>query len=188
MLRMLVLAGVFAGLAASVPILIQNDPGALARFLGGGTGAAPAQESGQAVPTVAMARPAERGEALSGRKVRLAADARGHFSADFRLNGRVVPAMVDTGASVVAINRTTARRIGIDLTPADFTGTVETANGRAKAAGVIIERIEIGRLELRDVPAVVLEDRALSATLIGMSLLSRLKRFHVEGGAMVLEQ
>lgn len=182
MLRIFILAGVVAGVFASVPILLQNDAG-LPEW--------PLRRDAEAPAAVAVVRPeaqVRRTEPLAGRKVRLAPDARGHFVADFRLNGRAVSAMVDTGASVVAINRTTARRIGIDLAPADFTGTVETANGRAKAAGVMIDRVEIGRIELRDVPAVVLDDRALSGTLIGMSLLSRLKRFQVEGGAMVLEQ
>jgi aspartyl protease family protein len=170
MLRMLVLAGIVAGISASVPILLQNGPG-------GGVAAPP-------VP--AAAAPAAK--TPSGRKVRLDADARGHFSADFKLNGRPVPAMVDTGASAVALNLSTARRIGLSLAPSDFTGIVETANGRVKAAGVVIDRIAIGRVEFADVPAVVLEDRALSGTLIGMSFLSRLKRFQVEGGALVLEQ
>src|SRR5690606_31593419 len=135
MSRMLLLVGVLAGVSASVPILLQNDSGALEGFLRWGSEAATTQESAEAPAAIAMVR-RQPDETLSGRKVRLAADARGHFSADFRLNGRRMPAMIDTGASVVAINRSTARRIGIDLTPADFTGVVETANGRAKAAGV----------------------------------------------------
>lgn len=180
MLRILLLAGGLAGVSVLVPILLESDPGLPERLL-----------RRDAEAPAAMVRPQEDerpAAPLSGRKVRLDADARGHFVADFRLNGRTVPAMVDTGASVVAINRTTARRIGIDLSPMDFTAEVVTANGRAKAAGIVIDRVEIGRVEFRDVPAVVLEDRALSGTLIGMSFLSRLTRFQVEGGALVLEQ
>lgn len=180
MLRIVIAAAAVAVAAASVPVLIENNP----RLLDGLRGNA------SAVPE-ATARGVEAGgviETLPGRKVRLAADERGHFLADFRLNGRSVPALVDTGASVVAINRTTARRIGIRLSPSDFTRSARTANGTAKAAGVTIERIEIGRVEFRDVPAVVLEDEALSHTLIGMSFLSRLTRFGVEDGEMVLEE
>lgn len=50
---------------------------------------------------------------LTGRKVQLDADGRGHFIGDFQLNGRTVTALIDTGATVVALNRSTARRIGI---------------------------------------------------------------------------
>src|SRR5690606_14288439 len=107
---------------------------------------------------------------------------------DFRLNGRSVPAMIDTGATVVALNETTARRIGLSLGRSDFTASVETANGRAAAALATIDRLEIGGIELRDVRAVVTADAVLTSTLVGMSFLSRLRRYQVEGGTMVLEQ
>ena len=186
MLRNLILIGVVAGVSALVPMLYENNPQALRALLGGGRAAQPAEETPP--QAVAMQPQAQRVEVLSGRKVRISADERGHFRDDFRLNGRTVPAMVDTGATLVAINRSTARRIGISLTASDFTGWVETANGRVGAARATIERLAIGRIELRDVPAVVLDDRALSGTLIGMSFLSRLRRFHVEDGALALEQ
>lgn len=185
MLRKLVLAGAIAGAAASVPVFLESNPQALDSLLPGGSEPAAQQ------PVAAMALPQaqEAGtQAPSGRRVRLDADARGHFRADFRLNGRTVPAMVDTGATVVAINRSTARRIGLSLAASDFSLAVETANGRTRAAGAVIDRLEIGRIELRDVPAMVLDDEALSGTLIGMSFLARLKRFQVENGALTLEQ
>ena len=127
-------------------------------------------------------------DAPAGRKVRIAADASGHFSAEFRLNGRAVPAVIDTGATVVAFNRDTARRIGLDVAESAFTGSAQTANGRVRAAFVTVERVTLGRIEVRDVQAAVLDDKALPGTLIGMSFLSRLKRYSAEGGRMALEQ
>ncbi|MEO3997597.1 TIGR02281 family clan AA aspartic protease [Mesorhizobium sp. CAU 1732] len=190
MLRKLVIFSVFAGVSASVPILYEKNPQAVRSLLSGGAAGEPVA-SPDAAPTVAMVRPEpseQRTEVLTGRKVRLDSDARGHFNADFRLNGRSEDAMVDTGASVIAINQSTARRIGLRLSASDFTGAVTTANGRAKAAYVMIERVEIGRIAVRNVQAVVLEDKALSGTLIGMSFLSKLKRFQVEDGMLVMEQ
>jgi aspartyl protease family protein len=96
--------------------------------------------------------------------------------------------MIDTGATVVAINVTTARRIGIVLTPSDFTYAVTTANGKAKAATATIDAIQIGKIYVDKVPAVVLEDSALSGTLVGMSFLKRLSKYEVENGAMILQQ
>lgn len=185
MLRKLIIFSVFAGVSASVPILYEKNPQAVQSLL---ERTAPAPET---APTIAMMRPdasKPRAEVLAGRRVRLDSDQRGHFNADFRLNGRSEDAMVDTGASVIAINQSTARRIGLRLSAADFTGTVTTANGRAKAASVMIERVEIGRIAVGNVQAVVLEDKALSGTLIGMSFLSKLKRFQVEDGMLVMEQ
>ena len=125
---------------------------------------------------------------LLGRKVRSAADQYGHFSADFRLNGRSVGAMVDTGATLVAMNASTARRIGIRVTAPDFKYTVRTANGETRAAGVTIERLQIGRILVEDVEAVVLDDKALDGTLIGVSFLKRLAKYQVENGALLLVQ
>ncbi|MGO4839229.1 TIGR02281 family clan AA aspartic protease, partial [Rhizobiaceae sp. 2RAB30] len=126
--------------------------------------------------------------ALFGKKVRLDADERGHFTGDFRLNGRPLPALVDTGATMVAINASTARRIGVTLRQEDFKYRVETANGAARAASARIDRLQIGRIYVEDVDAVVLEDKALDGTLIGMSFLKRLAGFEVKDGALVMVQ
>ena len=179
MLRKIVFAGAFAGLAASFPAFYEANPELVARFF----------RPAAAPPLAASVTPdAPAPAALSGRRIRIPADARGHFSADFRINGRPVPALVDTGATVVAVNLSTARRIGLTLSASDFTIPVETANGRARAAPATLSRLEIGGIELRDVQAVVLEDRALAGTLVGMSFLSRLKRYQVENGELMLEQ
>jgi aspartyl protease family protein len=48
--------------------------------------------------------------------------------------------------------------------------------------------LEVGGLIVRDVDAMVLPDEALSENLLGLSFLSRLKRFEYANGQMVLEQ
>ncbi len=52
--------------------------------------------------------------------VSLKADARGHFNATFRINGKSFDGLVDTGASTVAINETIARRLGFGVNSLDF--------------------------------------------------------------------
>ncbi len=120
--------------------------------------------------------------------VRLKPDARGHYVADFKMNGKTVTALVDTGASMVAINKSTARRLGISVQPSDFIHEVSTANGVAKVAGVVIREIQIGRVKVRDVEAAVLEDKALDGTLLGMTFLKRLEGFSVTDGDLILKQ
>lgn len=124
----------------------------------------------------------------SSGSVRLKADARGHYVAEFRMNGRPVKALVDTGASMVAINKSTARRLGINVSPADFIYEVNTANGKAKVAAAMIREIEIGRVRVRDVEAAVLDDNALDGTLLGMTFLKRLESFSVTDGDLILKQ
>ena len=123
-----------------------------------------------------------------GRKARLKMDNRGHFVTNAKMNGRSVEVLVDTGATSVAINKKTARRLGIMLKASNFKYTVNTANGTTKAAGAIIDRIQVGNVTVRNVQAVVLDDKALSSTLLGMSFLGQLRSFEVKNQELLLVQ
>ncbi|TIP31485.1 MAG: TIGR02281 family clan AA aspartic protease, partial [Mesorhizobium sp.] len=112
----------------------------------------------------------------------------GHFTSAFKFNGRQIDGMIDTGATLVAINISTARRIGISLNQSDFTQQVNTANGAIKAAVVTVDRLQIGKISLDNVQAVVLDDRALQTNLIGVSFLQRLQKYEVQDGALLLVQ
>jgi aspartyl protease family protein len=122
------------------------------------------------------------------RTLNIPRDARGHFQTSGRIDGQRVEFMVDTGASVVALNEKSAARFGLRPSPGDYKASVNTANGVIKAAPTRIAMIEIGELTVRDVDAMVLPDEALSENLLGLSFLSKLKRFEYADGKMVLEQ
>lgn len=122
----------------------------------------------------------------SGKAVVLEADRSGHFFGDFRINGRTERGLVDTGASTIAINVSTARRLGVSARTLTFDVRVGTANGQVDAARTKLNRVEIGGISLRDVDAFVLPDKSLSGTLVGMSFLSRLSSYRVEDGALHL--
>jgi aspartyl protease family protein len=186
MLRKILILGVFAGGSASVPILYQSNPHFFAAVM---QSAANGGTSAELTPVnlTAASVEAQRQQPL-GRSVLVPADERGHFQAAFKVNGRQINAMIDTGATVVALNLSTARKAGISLNPGDFTHEVETANGKAKVAVIQIADLAIGRIALRDVQAVVLDDRALQTNLIGMSFLKRLGKFQVEDGSLLLVQ
>ena len=124
----------------------------------------------------------------NSRSVSIPRDARGHFLTDGRINGQRVDFMVDTGASVVALNERTAARFGLRPSPGDYNASVTTANGTIKAARTRIAMVELGGLVVRDVDAMVLPDAALSENLLGLSFLSKLKRYEYANGKMVLEQ
>ncbi len=124
----------------------------------------------------------------SSRTVSLAADSRGHFQADARVDGRDIGFLVDTGATVIALTEKDAARIGIRPFASDFTTNVTTANGPAKAASARIASIDVGGVVVRDVDALVMPDKVLSQNLLGMAFLSKLKRFEYSGGRLVLEQ
>jgi aspartyl protease family protein len=115
-------------------------------------------------------------------------DARGHFQTDARIDGQRIDFMVDTGASVIALNERSAARFGFRPVPADYKATVSTANGTIKAARTRLAMVDVGGIVVRDVDAMVLPDEALSENLLGLSFLSKLKRFEYANGQMVLEQ
>ena len=187
-MRHLIILGIFVASSASIPILYQSNPDVFQ----GLPSLAASQTAGETGPAVGARVEASVGAIsstnASGRKVRLAVDERGHFTGEFRLNGRRMEAIVDTGASVVAINQTTARRIGLMLRSTDFSLSVDTANGSTKAAMARIAELQIGRIVVKNVDAVVLEDDALRHTLIGMSFLNRLGSFQVKDGVLLLTQ
>jgi aspartyl protease family protein len=149
----------------------------------------PAPASAKAAPPKAqtIAR-AETVAQASGRSLSIPRDARGHFQTNGRIDGQRVEFMIDTGASVVALNEKSAARFGLRPSPSDYKASVNTANGTIKAAPARIAMIELGELTVRDVDAMVLPDEALSENLLGLSFLSKLKRFEYANGKMVLEQ
>ncbi|WP_319798089.1 TIGR02281 family clan AA aspartic protease [Nitrobacter sp.] len=122
------------------------------------------------------------------RSVSIARDGRGHFQTEGRIDGQRVGFMVDTGASVIALNESSAARIGVRPSQNDYDATVTTANGKVKAARTRLPMVNVGGLIVRDVDAMVLPDEALSENLLGLSFLSKLRRFEFANGRMVLEQ
>ncbi|MER8665354.1 TIGR02281 family clan AA aspartic protease [Mesorhizobium sp. M1148] len=187
MLRKLLILGVFAGTSASIPIVYQSNPQILDNLLKSTVAGKP---SAQPQPELNLASVPDKPAAPlpTGRKVLVAADERGHFTSAFKLNGRQVDGMIDTGATLVAINTSTARRIGISLNPSDFNQQVNTANGAIRAAVVNIDRLQIGKISVDNIQAVVLDDKALRTNLIGMSFLQRLAKYQVENGTLLLVQ
>ena len=132
--------------------------------------------------------PVETSAQAGVRSISIPRDARGHFQTEGRIDGQRIGFMVDTGASVVALNETSAARFGFRPSRGDYNATVTTANGTIKAARTRLAMVELGGLTVRDVDAMVLPDEALSENLLGLSFLSKLKRFEYANGKLVLEQ
>src|SRR5216683_898435 len=141
-----------------------------------------------ATVVAAKAVPVETPSQTGGRSLNIAPDARGHFATEGRIDGQRIAFMVDTGASVVALNEASAARFGLRPSRAEYNAAVTTANGTVKAARARLPMIDVGGLIVRDVDAMVLPDEALSENLLGLSFLSKLKRFEYANGKMVLEQ
>jgi aspartyl protease family protein len=142
----------------------------------------------QAPPAATQASYEPQDPVTSGRSLMIEANRQGHFQVDARIEGRHFDFMVDTGASVVALRESDAAQVGIHPMPVDYTARVSTANGTIKAAPAKLDRIEVGGITVYDVQALVLPDDALGVNLLGVSFLSRLKRYEYANGRLVLEQ
>jgi aspartyl protease family protein len=123
-----------------------------------------------------------------GRTVEIMAGAHGHYFAGVDINGRRIDVMIDSGASIVALTWDDAERAGLYVRDADFTQRVSTANGTARVAPVMLDRVSIGDITVRNVPAAVSERGNLATSLLGMSFLSRLQRVDMRSGVLVLQE
>jgi len=143
-----------------------------------------------AAPRAAVAQTVAQPQQVSAgqHKMELMSGRDGHFHVDARVEGRHIDFMVDTGASLVILRETDAAYAGLHPMPRDYTAMVSTANGTIKAAPAKIDRLEVGDIIVFDVPALVLPDEALSQNLLGVSFLSRLRRYEFADGRMLLEQ
>jgi aspartyl protease family protein len=147
-------------------------------------GRPPAPQMSAAVAAPAVPPPSSS----NYRTVTIPRDARGHFQVDARVDGRRIGFMVDTGASTIALTASDAKRLGIHPSAAEYTVGVQTANGTVRAAPANLSMVEVGGLVVRDVRALVVPDTALRENLLGLSFLTKLRRFEYAGGKLVLEQ
>src|SRR5258705_891612 len=109
----------------------------------------------------------------------------GHFYADVQINGAPVHALVDTGATGVALSREDARSAGLatSIGMPDVVG--KGADGDVRGEYVTLDRVSVGQKTVEDVPAVVLNSGHL--TLFGQSVLSKFESVEVTGDTMVLK-
>lgn len=153
--------------------LIGTDPAVLASLQQGGEANEPATDP---VPV-----------ASDGDTVEVPVGQDGHYHVDAEINGRSVAVLVDTGASVVALTADDADAAGIFVTERDYTGRIQTANGAARVAPVLLDEVTIGDITVRDVRAVVSEPGALSVSLLGMTFLNQLDRVDMRSGKLILQ-
>lgn len=124
-----------------------------------------------------------RGNGVSGSRIVLMADARGHFIDRGQINGKSMQYMVDTGASTVAIGRADAERMGLPY----LQGTpvmMRTANGTAQGWKLILDSVRVGDVEVRGLEAIV-ASQSMPYVLLGNNLLAHFQMTR-QGTEMIL--
>lgn len=117
--------------------------------------------------------------------INLIADSRGHFFGGGNVNGAPVRFLVDTGASMVSIGASDARRAGIDYRSGQQ-GRAQTASGPTTVWHVTLDSVKVGDLTLRGVDALIHEND-LPFALLGMSFLNRMD-MQREGDRLILRK
>lgn len=88
------------------------------------------------------------------------------------INNFSIEFMVDTGATWVAMSETVARRLGINYYRGKA-GYAGTASGVAAIYKVNLNRVKVGNIELRNVPAAVISGYRSHQVLLGNSFLKK---------------
>lgn len=122
-----------------------------------------------------------------GRTVEVARGNGGDFSISAQINGARVHMVLDTGASSVVLTQSDAKAAGLPLDLLDYSVSIDTANGRTRAAPVTLDRVAVGSLEEKSVDALVVQPGQLQTSLLGMSFLNRLQSWQVVGDRLVLK-
>ena len=118
-----------------------------------------------------------------GRETRIPMAIDGHFWVQAEVNGTPVKFLIDSGATMTTIDRSTASRAGIDVSSRQDQ-FVRTGNGIIRVSSGRAEEIEIGGITRRGVGVQVAENDDLN--VLGMNFLSSLSRWGVEGRWLVL--
>lgn len=127
-----------------------------------------------------------RAASLGARTVEIARGRGGEFSITTQINGARVPMVLDTGASAVVLTQDAAKAAGLPLEILSYDVSVDTANGRTRAAAVTLDRIGIGDIVERAVPALIAQPGQLRTSLLGMSFLNRLQGWEVRGEKLIM--
>lgn len=116
--------------------------------------------------------------------ITLYANAGGHHYGELIINGAPLKYIVDTGATIVAINSGDAKYANIDYTKGEV-HQYSTASGLVNAYLIRITTLKLGAIVLNNVEAAVIEGGFPQEVLLGNSVLSRLEMKR-EGIALTL--
>ena len=120
---------------------------------------------------------------VEGRETRIPMAIDGHFWVDGRINGQKVKFLVDSGATMTTIDRETATKAEVMVSP-QRDQFVRTGNGIIRVASGRADELRIGGITRRDVGLQVVDHDNLN--VLGMNYLSSLSRWGVEGRWLVL--
>lgn len=118
-----------------------------------------------------------------GRETRIPMAIDGHFWVEGRLNGQKVKFLVDSGATMTTVDRETAARAGVAVSP-QRDQFVRTGNGIIRVSSARADELEVGGIKREEVGLQVADNDDLN--VLGMNFLSSLQSWGVQGRWLVL--
>lgn len=109
--------------------------------------------------------------AAGGTTVVIAPDEQGMYYVNGSINNFQVKFVVDTGSTLIAMNRNQASRIGLDYRLEGKKSLSSTASGLARIYLIKLDKVKVGDIELTDVPAAVHDGDYPKEILLGNSFL-----------------
>jgi aspartyl protease family protein len=120
---------------------------------------------------------------LQGAETRIPMAIDGHFWVEGKINGEDVKFLVDSGATMTTIDRETALKAGVSVSP-QRDQFVRTGNGIIRVSSGRAGELKVGGIIRRDIGLQVADNDNLN--VLGMNFLSSLSRWGVEGRWLVL--
>jgi aspartyl protease family protein len=124
------------------------------------------------------------GQNISGEAIELRRQDDGHYWLMVDINGKPVRFMLDSGATMTAINATTASEVGVEAD--GYPIILSTANGRITAKRGVVRSLSVGPHSIEN-HQVVVSERFGDVNVLGMNFLNSMQSWRVEANMMVLQ-
>lgn len=122
----------------------------------------------------------------AGKISTIAPDANGMYWVNGSINGFQVSFVVDTGATLISMNKHQAKRIGLNYKLEGKQSMANTASGVSKIYIINLARVKVGDIEVRDVQGAVHDSDFPQVILLGNTFLNRVSMKR-EGKILQLE-
>jgi len=110
---------------------------------------------------------------VSGKTVTIAPDAQGMYRVNGSINGFQVTFLVDTGATLLSMNRQQALRLGLQYKLHGKESLASTASGLDRIYIVGLKKVRVGDIELSNIQAAIHDGDFPAVILLGNSFLNR---------------
>lgn len=135
------------------------------------------------IAITAVTAPASPLPALPGQTIRRHAD--GLFYVEAQANGHSIRFVVDTGATVVVLNKDDAEKLGIPFEGLASRGSMRTVGGSSDMRWAKIDRLDMAGKRIEKINAAVVAG-GLPVSLMGQNALEQLGTVTLRGDTMTI--